>query len=86
VALALFLTSDQLMRAAAYALVLSEAARFLGLPLVLLFGLLAWMLRFRAAGAEGGCQLANLGAPMLTGGQLVVGQYVLIFCDEDIVS
>lgn len=76
VALALFLTSDQLMRAAAYALVLSEAARFLGLPLVLLFGLLAWMLRFRADGAEGGCQLANLGAPMLTG--VVAGHLVPI--------
>lgn len=46
----LFLTTDQLLRASGYALALSEHARQVGVPLILAFALLSWLLRLKADG------------------------------------
>eukprot|EP00438_Fugacium_kawagutii_P018757 Skav204396 [mRNA] locus=scaffold2947:178598:179590:+ [translate_table: standard] len=59
----LFIATDQLLRASAYALVLSEAARPIGVPLMLFFALVSWFIRYKADG--GGWD--SLLSPLLTG-------------------
>lgn len=50
----LFLATDQLLRASGYALVLSPAARPIGVPMMLVFGVLSWGLIHKAYGTGGG--------------------------------
>ena len=49
----LFLTTDQLLRASAYSLMLSEKARPLGIPIILLFPVLSWIICYKALGRSG---------------------------------
>lgn len=49
----LFLTTDQLLRASAYSLMLSEVARPLGIPIILLFPVLSLIICYKALGRSG---------------------------------
>ena len=49
----LFLTTDQLLRASAYALMISESTRPIGIPLIVLFPVLSWIMCYKAFGRSG---------------------------------
>lgn len=49
----LFFTTDQLLRASAYTLMLSEAARPIGIPIILVFPVLSIIIFYKASGRSG---------------------------------
>ena len=74
----LFLLTDQLLRAWAYALFLSEKVRFVGIPVMIIFMLVPWGVFYKALGDGGVGGLEDLLSSLLYG---VFGSHVVpVYC------